>query len=159
MQDAVITVAGNVGAPPRTRVVASGSVVTDFRIAYTPRKQDKASGAWADLPTIWFGVSCWRALAENVAASVSTGDRVVVSGRLRAHTWKNEQGEERSSLEIDAQTVAFDLARAKAVQQRTAPLDATMDPGYPPMQEPAADLDEQHDDDEESLGEPVVVAA
>ena len=159
MQDAVITVAGNVGAPPRTRVVASGSVVTDFRIAYTPRKQDKATGAWSDLPTIWFGVSCWRALAENVAASVTTGDRVVVSGRLRAHTWKTEQGEERSSLEVDAQTVAFDLSRAKAVQQRSAPIAVTTDPGYPPVDDPGPDRDEQHDDDEESLGSPVVAAA
>ena len=157
MQDAVITVAGNLGAPPRTRVVANGSVVTDFRIGYTPRKQDKATGQWADLPTIWFGVSCWRVLAENVAASVSTGDRVVVSGKLRAHTWKTEQGEERSSLEIDAHTVAFDLSRAKAVQQRTAPLAVTVDPGYPPLEEP--DLDEQHEDDEESLGDPVTAAA
>src|SRR5688500_6796753 len=32
MQEPVITVSGNVGGMPRTRVVASGSVVTDFRI-------------------------------------------------------------------------------------------------------------------------------
>ena len=151
MQDALITVAGNVGAVPRTRVVASGSVVTDFRIAYTPRKQDKATGAWTDLPTIWFGVSCWRGLAENVAASVKTGDRVVVSGRLRAHTWKTEEGEERSGLEIDAQSVGFDLSRGKAVQEKTTPLAVTNDPGYRAIDEPAAD-EADTDSDEVSLG-------
>jgi len=129
VHEPVITAVGNVGAPPRTRVIAGGSVVTDFRIASTPRKVDKA-GAWADGQTIWFGVSCWRLLAENVAASVKTGDRVVVTGKLVARSWKNEQGEERSSLEIDAQSIGFDLARGKAVQERSVPLSVTSDPGY-----------------------------
>ena len=126
-----ITAVGNVGAPPRTRVVASGQVVTDFRIASTPRRVDKTTGAWSDGETIWFGVSCWRQLAENVAASIKTGDRVVVTGTLRAHTWRTEQGEERSSLEVDAQTVSFDLSRGRAVQERTVPLTFTSDPGTP----------------------------
>ena len=128
MLEPFITVVGNVGAPPRTRVLASGAVVTDFRIASTPRRVDKA-GAWSDGETIWFGVSCWRLLAENVASSLRTGDRVVVTGHLRAHTWKTEQGEERSGLEVAAQTVAFDLSRGRAVQERSVPLTVTTDPG------------------------------
>ena len=155
MQEALITVAGNVGAVPRTRVVAGGAVVTDFRIAHTPRKLDKATGVWSDQPTLWFGVSCWRALAENVAASVKTGDRVVVSGRLRAHVWKNEQGEERSGLEIEAQSIGFDLSRGKAVLERTTPLAVTSDPGQRPVDEPSDELD----DDDVSLGDVAGVAA
>jgi single-strand DNA-binding protein len=142
VQEPVITVVGNVGAQPRTRVVASGSVVTDFRIASTPRKVDKATGSWSDGETIWFGVSCWKLLAENVASSVKTGDRVVVTGKLRAHSWKNEQGEERSGLEIDAQAVGFDLSRGKAVQERTTPIAVTTDPGPRPVDEPQEDVDE-----------------
>ncbi len=159
MHEPVITVAGNVGAMPRTRVVANGSVVTDFRIASTPRRVDKATGAWADGQTIWFGVSCWRLLAENVAASVKTGDRVVVTGRLLARSWKNELGEDRSGLEIDAQAVGFDLSRGKAVQERSTPLAVTQDPGYPSLVDPEDDLEEELDDDELSLGEPVEAAA
>jgi len=137
-----LTVVGNVGAPPRTRVLASGAVVTDFRIASTPRRLDRATGEWADGETIWFGVSCWRQLAENVAACVRTGDRVVVTGHLRAHTWRTEQGEQRSRLEVDAQTVAFDLSRGRAVQERTAALDVATDAGPsadPGEPEPEAD--------------------
>ena len=145
MLEPFITVVGNVGAPPRTRVLASGAVVTDFRIASTPRRVDR-SGAWSDGETIWFGVSCWRLLAENVASSLRTGDRVVVTGHLRAHTWKTEQGEERSGLEIDAQTVAFDLSRGKATFERSAPLAVASDPG------PA-------DDDETALPDPRAAAA
>ena len=156
MHEPVITVVGNIGAPPRSRVLASGAVVTDFRMAATPRRVDRATGQWSDGETIWFGVSCWRQLAENVAACVRTGDRVVVTGHLRSSTWTTDQGEQRSRLEVDAQTVAFDLSRGKAVQERSVPLTVTSDPGgcHP---EPVAA--EPEDDDEISLGDQVQAAA
>ena len=140
MHEPFITVVGNVGAPPRTRVLASGAVVTDFRIASTPRRVDRATGAWSDGETLWLGVSCWRQLAENVGSCVRTGDRVVVTGHLRSHTWRTEQGEERSRLEVDAQTVAFDLSRGRAAQERTSPLSLATDavPSVEPR-EPDAD--------------------
>ena len=132
MHEPFLTVVGNVGAPPRTRVLASGAVVTDFRLASTPRRVDRASGTWSDGETIWFAVSCWRQLAENVEACVRTGDRVVVTGHLRAHSWRTEQGEQRSRLEVDAQTVALDLSRGRAVQERTAAMSLATDAGPPP---------------------------
>ena len=145
MHEPLITVVGNIGAAPRTRVVAGGSVVTDFRIASTPRKVDRATGVWSDGETIWFGVSCWRLLAENVAASVKVGDRVVVTGTLSARSWKNELGEERSGLEVAAQTVGFDLARSRAVQERSTPLSLSSDPGFPALQAPEPEEDEEPD--------------
>jgi single-strand DNA-binding protein len=145
MHEPLITVVGNIGAPPRTRVVAGGAVVTDFRIASTPRKVDRATGAWSDGETIWFGVSCWRLLAENVAASVKVGDRVVVTGTLSARSWKTELGEDRSGLEVAAQTVGFDLARSRAVQERPAPLSLSSDPGYPAPDVSGPEEDEEPD--------------
>ncbi|MGI8537839.1 MAG: single-stranded DNA-binding protein [Mycobacteriales bacterium] len=163
MHEPLITVVGNVGAPPRMRVVAGGAVVTDFRIASTPRKRDRATDLWSDGETIWFGITCWRGLAENVAASLQKGDRVVVTGRLAAHTWETEQGEKRSGLEIDATTIGFDLLRGKAVQERSVPLTVTSDPGRPTDED---DVDRETgemfrgpDEDETSLGEPVHAAA
>ena len=150
MQEPQITVVGNVGAPPRSRVLAGGAVVTDFRIASTPRRVDKLSGEWSDGETIWFGITCWRQLAENVAASVKTGDRVVVTGTLTARSWKTEAGEVRSGLEVTAASVGFDLARGRAVQERSTPLSVTSDPGERPVEEPD---DEQSDADSTSLGE------
>ena len=163
MQEPFITVSGHVGAPPRTRVLADGAIVTDFRIASTPRVQDK-HGAWSDGETMWFGVSCWRALAENVAASISKGDKLVVSGRLKVSTWTTDKGEARSGLEIISPTVGFDLSRGKAVLEKSPPLTITTDPGYPvdvqtgevlePLDEDALHgLDEAlREDDEVSLG-------
>lgn len=151
MHEPFLTVVGNVGAPPRTRVLASGAVVTDFRIAATPRRVDRASGVWSDGETLWFGVSCWRQLAENVASCVRTGDRVVVTGHLRAHTWRTEQGEERSRLEVDAQTVAFDLSRGRVVQERSVPLSLATDTG-PPVEPREPEADGAEGDDAPATG-------
>ena len=144
MHEPVLTVVGNVGAPPRSRVLPSGVVVTDFRIASTPRRLDRATGTWSDGETLWFSVSCWRLLAEHVVACVRTGDRVLVTGLLRLHTWRTEQGEERTRLEVDAQTVGFDLSRSRVVQERDAPVTASPDAGAP---EAEGDLREGVPDD------------
>ena len=120
MHEPQITVIGNVARPPKLRTVASGALVADFRLACTPRRQDKASGEWADGETLWFGITCWRTLADNTAASLTTGDRVVVTGRLATRSWKGDDGVERSSLEIEASSIGLDLARGTATLQRTA---------------------------------------
>ena len=154
MQEPHITVTGNVGAEPRTRVLAGGAVVTDFRIASTPRLLDKDTDAWKDGETMWFGVSCWRALAENVAASLHKGDRVVVSGRLKVSTWVTDKGEQRSGLEIISPVVGFDLSRGTAVLHKSPPLTVATDPGYPgPVDEDTGEvLEDDRDEDEVSLG-------
>ena len=118
MSDTQITVTGNVGYPPNRRVLASGAVVTDFRVATTPRRFDKATSEWRDLETMWFGVSCWRGLADNVASSVDKGDRVVVTGRLSQRSYVDKEGERRVVMEIDASAVGFELTRAPVTAQR-----------------------------------------
>jgi single-strand DNA-binding protein len=114
----LITVVGHVGRPPRQRTLAGGTVVADFRLASTPRRLDKATGQWSDGETLWFGVTCWRALADHATASLNKGDKVVVTGRLLATSWTTEQGEVRTGLEIDASAVGLDLSRGPATQHR-----------------------------------------
>lgn len=139
MHEPVLTVVGNVGTDPRQRVLADGTVVTDFRLAQTPRRQDRASGQWVDGATIWFGVTCWRVLARHCAQSLVKGDRVVVTGRLTTRGWTTDRGEQRSSLEIDASSVGVDLSRAPVTVLRQAPAATAPEPALdPPAEEPAA---------------------
>lgn len=165
MHEPTITVTGHVGAPPRMRVLASGAVVTDFRLASTPRSPDK-NGVWSDGETLWLTVTCWKALAENVAASLHKGDKVTVSGRLKVSTWKTEQGELRSGLEVITPTVGFDLSRGTAVLEKNPPLTLTSDPGPlvdihtgEVLDEPFDDVEpaehDELDEDALSLGERV----
>ena len=57
-------------------------------------------------------------LAAHCAASLKKGDRVVVTGRLTARTWVGNDGQSRTSWEVDASTVSLDLARNDAVALR-----------------------------------------
>ncbi|MCU1672170.1 MAG: single-strand binding protein [Frankiales bacterium] len=138
MHEPQITITGNVAWPPRLRTLAGGTVVADFRVASTPRRFDKSTGTWSDLETTWFGITCWRGLAENAAASLKKGDRVVVTGSLVTRTWKNDAGETRTGLEIDAAAVGMDLSRGPVTQERpvraersSEPLESAWD-GAPP---------------------------
>jgi single-strand DNA-binding protein len=117
MSETQITVVGNVGWAPNHKALASGTVVTDFRLAHTPSRFDKATGEWKDLETMWYSVTCWRGLADNVAASVHKGDRVVVTGRLSQRSYEKD-GQQRISLEIDASSIGFDLSRCPVVAAR-----------------------------------------
>lgn len=118
MHEPQITLTGNVAFPPKLRTVGSGVPVADFRLACTPRRQDRATGEWSDGPTLWFGVTCWKQLAEHAAASLGKGDRVVVTGRLALRVWSGDDGVERSSYEIEASSLGVDLSRAKVTVER-----------------------------------------
>lgn len=128
MHEPLITVVGNVAAPPKQRTTPSGVSVADFRIAATPRRPDRATGTWSDGETIWFGVTAWKALAEHCASSLKKGDRVVVTGRLTTRSWEVEGGERRSGLEVDASSVGLELSRGSAAYVRPATLVVGPDP-------------------------------
>ena len=132
MHEPTITVIGNVAVVPTLRTLASGTAVAGFRIANTPRRQDRGTGEWSDGETSWFGVTCWRSLAQHCAESLRKGDRVVVTGRLVTRSWRSETGEERTGLEIDAVAVGYDLTRTAAVPVRSvAPVVAPESAGGP----------------------------
>ncbi len=126
-----ITVVGNVGGDPRLRSLADGTFVTDFRVAMTPSRYDKSREAWVDQQTEWFSVTCWRALAEHAAMSFHKGDKVIVTGTFSTRAWKDKDGVDRVTSEIDATSVGMDVTRGPVQQKRfatpagTAPTDGT----------------------------------
>jgi single stranded DNA-binding protein len=61
----------------------------------------------------------WRGQAEHLADSLSKGDRVMVTGRLRQRTWETPEGEKRSVAEIEADEVGASLKFATAKVERT----------------------------------------
>ena len=109
MNEPQINLAGNLAYTPTLRYTPSGVAVTDLRVATTQRR--RVGEEWEDGETLWFGVTCWKQLAENAVASLKKGDRVTVAGRLAQRTWKKEDGTEVVNLEIDATAVGVDLSR------------------------------------------------
>ena len=106
--DAIVTISGWVGTDPQTYPAGEGSV-TRFRVAHTPRRYRRATGEWIDGESQWFGVSAWRQLGTHCQRSIHKGDPVLVHGRLSQRTFRNRDGIEVTSLELEAFAVGHDL--------------------------------------------------
>lgn len=119
--DTVITVVGNLTADPELRFTQSGAAVANFTVASTPRTFDRQSNEWKDGPTLFMRCSVWRESAENVAETLRKGMRVIVQGRLTQRSWETDQGERRTSVELQVDEVGPSLRRAKAQVQRNEP--------------------------------------
>ncbi len=80
-----ITIAGNIGKDAETRTTQGGESVTSFNVAVEDRK-----GADRDNKTIWFSCSLWGQRGTSLAAYLTKGSKVTVSGDLstREHEGK-----------------------------------------------------------------------
>jgi single-strand DNA-binding protein len=107
-----ITVVGNLTREPELRYTPSGAAVAKFGIAVN-RFYNNRNGERVE-QTDFFNVNAWRQLAENVAESLSTGTRVVVTGRLQSRSWETEDGQRRTVVEIEADEVGPSLRWATA---------------------------------------------
>ena len=113
-QDNQVVVVGNLTRDPELRYTPNGAALVKFGVAVSRRVKDDATGQWKDADTSFFNVTAWRTLAENVAETLTQGSRVVVVGRLRTNSWETQEGEKRSSVEIEAEEVGPSLKWATA---------------------------------------------
>jgi single-strand DNA-binding protein len=119
MNEAQVTMVGYIASEPRLVVTKAGRYVTNMRVGVTPRKMDKDTGQWSDGDTSYVTVTCWRALATNVASCLRKGDPVVVKGRMRVRQFDDKDGNQRTAVEVDASTMGHDLSRGVAHFLRT----------------------------------------
>ena len=110
----LITVVGNLVADPEPRVSQGGKSWVTFRIASTPRVRDRQSGDWADGEALWLGCRAYGEYADNIAASLTKGMRVIVQGRLTQRSYKDNQGQDRTSLDLEVEEVGPSLRFASA---------------------------------------------
>ena len=103
-----ITITGNVTREPELRFTPAGAALCEFGVAWNLRKQN------GDDEAMFFNVTCWRSLAENVAESIDKGDRVIVTGRLNWRSWETDAGEKRQVVDIQAEEVGPSLQWASA---------------------------------------------
>lgn len=113
-----ISVTGLVATTPRHIVTQDGLPITSFRLASSERRFDKSTNQWIDGETNWYTISSFRTLAINASASISKGDRVTVTGKLRVRDWDNGD-RAGTSVEIEADSIGHDLAWGTTIFTRT----------------------------------------
>lgn len=127
--DNFVQIIGNVTRDPELRFTTGGTAVCSFGIAWTPRRRNPQTGEWEDGDTSFFNCSAWRDLGENIAASISKGMRVVVTGSVRSRDWEDRDGNKRTSIEIDVDDCAPSLRWAQAQVERTSRGGSSSDGG------------------------------
>ncbi len=110
----LITVVGNLVADPEPRVSQAGKSWVTFRIASTPRVRDRQSGDWSDGEPLWLGCRAYGEYADNIASSLTKGMRVIVQGRLTQRSYTDNQGQQRTSLDLEVEEVGPSLRFATA---------------------------------------------
>ena len=84
---------GNVGRPPQSRALPSGTVVTTFDMA-TKDRQKNRDGEWVDA-TDWHRVEFFGKTAEYIRDKITSGSLVMVKGKNKTDSWTGEDGIER----------------------------------------------------------------
>lgn len=119
MAENSITVVGNVVRTPELKTLALGNVVVKFTVASNRKVKEEERVSY-------FDVTAFGSLAENVAASIDKGGRVIVTGRLEQRSYEDKNGNTRSAFEIVADAVGPDL-RFTSVTYSRSRRDNTVD--------------------------------
>lgn len=106
------TIIGNIGKPPDLRFTASGMAVAEFSVATTRGKDDKKQ-------TTWHTITAFGKTAENAAASLEKGNRVIVIGRIDVTT-SEKDGQKRTYTKIVADNIGLDMTYDKAFVDKTS---------------------------------------
>jgi single-strand DNA-binding protein len=112
-----VTFVGRVALEPTINFTQTGRAVANFKIAVTPTTKD--GDVWVDKETLWFGVSLWKG-AEAAIDSITKGMLVSVTGKLAEDKYTNKNGEEKTSLSVDADNIGIVPTKAKT-QTEEAP--------------------------------------
>ncbi len=129
MRETYLSLSGVVASEPRIVDLDDNRRITSFRLASTSRRKDPKTQQWVDGPTVWATVTCWRDLAFNASTSIHKKDRVLVHGRLRTRDWTSQEGVQRMTMEIDAESLGHDLAYGTSDFTRKVRATAVERPG------------------------------
>lgn len=109
MNEVSIDISGTVVTDPVLRTTKSGTPFLSFRAAVNERRWNAQENTWADGEAQYFSVTAFRTLAGNAYHSVKKGQPIMVRGRLRVTSYTNSQGEQRTSVQIEANDLGTSL--------------------------------------------------
>jgi single-strand DNA-binding protein len=122
-----ITRIGNLTADPETKF--GKEKATPFSTFSLAVDVAGPGNDWSNKTTVFYEVLAFKSLGENVANSLSKGDRVIVVGNPRIREWTGDDGQVHKVKEILANAVGPDLRWAAVVAGRN-PKSAAQSPLY-----------------------------
>jgi len=114
----VVHLDGTLVADPELRFTQSGAAVVNVTVAQNERRLNKESGKWEDGDAVFLRCNAWRQFAENIAESLSKGDRVLGYGRLKQRSYETREGEKRTVFEVELEALGPSLKFRTATVNR-----------------------------------------
>ena len=115
MSDSTVTLVGGATKEVELRFTTGGRAVASFGIAVNRRYQ--VNNEWQEQVS-FFNVTAWGTLAENAAASIAKGTRVIVTGRLEQREYDAKDGTKRTVVEVVADEIGPSLRWARCEVER-----------------------------------------
>ncbi len=111
-----VILVGNVGRDPETRYTPNGTMNVQFTLAVNRRF---TQGGQQQEKTNWFRVTAWGKLAEILDGMtqngyLTKGKQLYVEGRLDAREYQDQQGQTRTSLDVNATEIQLLGSRGDA---------------------------------------------
>jgi single-strand DNA-binding protein len=98
---------GNLGADPEVFYSSEGNPVATFNIAFHSSKKK----------TCWLKVVAFHKLADVVQKHLHRGARIAVIGTLDQQKWETDEGIQRSSFQLIANTLEFIKTDGRGFEQ------------------------------------------
>ncbi len=104
----------------------TGQPVARLRVAVNPRRWDGA--AFVNRPPVFHDVVCFGKLAENVCNSLRNGMEVLAVGEWVDDSYRDESGQRRVHVTLEAKAIGPALRSATAVVHRLERPPSTTQP-------------------------------
>ena len=98
-----VSLAGRLVQDPELRITEGGVARLSARIAVNRSYRD-GDGDWQDTVS-FFNFVVWQKLAEYCADRLVKATPVLVTGRLRSHSWKDDDDTPHSIVEVQARSI------------------------------------------------------
>ena len=103
----VCTISGNLGADPEIFYSSEGEPVATFNLAF--RSSKKKTG--------WIKITCFQRLAETAERYLHKGARIAIIGTLDQQKWETDEGVQRSSFQLIANSIEFIKTNGKGFEE------------------------------------------
>lgn len=104
----VVAIQGRLTHDPELKTTPNGVSVCSFRIACERNYSSKGEERKAD----FFTITAWRQTAEFVCKYFQKGSMIAIEGSLQTRQYQDQQGSNRTVVEIVANNVSFCSGKA-----------------------------------------------
>lgn len=101
-----VIIVGRLGNDPEMRTMPNGDAVANISVATSEVWNDKTTGERREV-TEWHRIVLFRRNAEVAGQYLRKGSQVYVEGKLKTRKWQDQNGQDRYTTEIQADSLTM----------------------------------------------------